>query len=261
MGVCTNQGKERHSPWPSVRAAHGAERQPQAAHPGGDGRHRLGRPDSGDDGVEVELDRPSDELSEPKDTKINVSLARKLPNGRACSGGSVRADQDRRRGQRKNLEGTLGYTWKIGEIFSIGGSAGIGEKLRRERSRRRLPSYVCACTPTSRSASAGRGTWSPTASDAFDPAKTTTTHLSSPPPSVSRSTRTARCSPACSSAGRTAIPTTRAWLRLQAQLLMPASAAQLAMLREGPHQATDNSRGAISSMHSGLSPRKVSGAA
>ncbi len=92
-------------------------------------------------GVEVELDRHPDDFSEPKDTKINVSLARKLPNG-IVLGGSVQPQIKTDGEVGYNLEGTLGYTWKIGEIFSIGGSAGIGEKLQREQSGGDFPYYV-----------------------------------------------------------------------------------------------------------------------
>ena len=83
-------------------------------------------------GVEVKLDRRPDDLSQPKDTKVNLSLSRKLPSG-IVLGGSFQPQIKTNGDVGYNLEGTLGYTWKIGEVFSIGGSAGLGEKLQQEQ--------------------------------------------------------------------------------------------------------------------------------
>jgi opacity protein-like surface antigen len=92
-------------------------------------------------GVEVKLDRRPDDFSEPKDTKINLSLSRKLPNG-IVLGGSFQPQIKTNGDVGYNLEGTLGYTWKIGEVFSVGGSAGVGEKLQWDETRGDFPYYV-----------------------------------------------------------------------------------------------------------------------
>jgi hypothetical protein len=92
-------------------------------------------------GVEANFDRRPDDFAEPKDTKIQLSLSRKLPSG-IVLGGSFQPQIKNNGDVGYNLEGTVGYTWKIGQWFSIGGSAGVGEKLQQDEAGGNFPYYV-----------------------------------------------------------------------------------------------------------------------
>jgi hypothetical protein len=92
-------------------------------------------------GVDASLDRQPNDFAEPKSTKVQLSLARKLPSG-IVLGGSFQPQIKTSGDVGYNVEGTIGYSWKIGELFSFGGSAGVGEKLQDASSGGDFPYYV-----------------------------------------------------------------------------------------------------------------------
>jgi hypothetical protein len=92
-------------------------------------------------GVEAKFDRQPDNLAEPRDTKVQLSLSRKLPDG-IVLGGSFQPQISTNGSVGYNLEGTAGYAWRIGRVLSLGGSAGVGEKLQQAQSGGDFPYYV-----------------------------------------------------------------------------------------------------------------------
>jgi hypothetical protein len=93
-------------------------------------------------GVEISFDREPDDFSDPKATKYQVSASRKFESG-VVVGGSFQPQVKARSGEvGYNLEGTVGYAWKLNSIASLGGSVGAGEKLQQESAGGNFPYYV-----------------------------------------------------------------------------------------------------------------------
>src|SRR5262245_57842454 len=66
-------------------------------------------------GIEIDFDRQPGDFAEPKDTKVTVSLSRTLPSGIVL--GSSLQNQVNVKGEVSyQVEGTLGYSWKIGRF-------------------------------------------------------------------------------------------------------------------------------------------------
>jgi hypothetical protein len=93
-------------------------------------------------GVETLFDRAPDDFSDPKATKFLVSAARTFANS-VVLGGSFEPQIKADTGEASyNLEGTLGYAWKLNHIASLGGSVGVGERFQQESSGGNFPYYV-----------------------------------------------------------------------------------------------------------------------
>jgi hypothetical protein len=92
-------------------------------------------------GVETLLDRAPDNLSEPKDTKFQVNGEHAFANGVAL-GGSFEPEITTSGVWTYNLEGTLGYGFKLTDRISLGGSAGVGERFEPASSGGDFPYYV-----------------------------------------------------------------------------------------------------------------------
>ena len=80
--------------------------------------------------IEAKLDRNPSNFDIPKDTKIKIDAAHAFANG-VILGGSLETTIDVGSGEvTYDLETTLGYKWKVNDIFSLRGSAGIGERFQ-----------------------------------------------------------------------------------------------------------------------------------
>ena len=81
--------------------------------------------------IEAKFDRNPSNFDIPKDTKIKIDGAHAFVNG-AILGGSLKSTIDVGSGEiTYDLETTLGYKWKVNDIFSLRGSAGVGENSSR----------------------------------------------------------------------------------------------------------------------------------
>ena len=109
-------------------------------------------------GAETLSDRAPANFGESTATKFQVNAARAFASGVVVGGSfepQIKADNQE---VSYNLEATLGYTWKLNHIGSLGGSAGVGEGSSRNLPVGISPIMWCASAPTSISASGGRGT-------------------------------------------------------------------------------------------------------
>ena len=71
--------------------------------------------------IEAKSDRNPSNFDIPKDTKIKIDGAHTFVNG-AIPGGSLKSTIDVGSGEIKyDLETTLGYKWKVNDIFSLRG--------------------------------------------------------------------------------------------------------------------------------------------
>ena len=92
--------------------------------------------------METLLDRAPDDFNELKATKFQVNAARTFANS-AILGGSFEPQIKADTGEASyNLEGTLGYAWKLNPIASLGGSVGVGERFQQVSSGGNFPYYV-----------------------------------------------------------------------------------------------------------------------
>jgi hypothetical protein len=91
--------------------------------------------------LETLLDRAPDDLSETKDTKVSVNAAHTFANDYIV-GGSFETEKTTSGVWSYNLEGTLGYDFKLTNYASLGGSAGVGERWQPATSGGDFPYYV-----------------------------------------------------------------------------------------------------------------------
>jgi hypothetical protein len=79
--------------------------------------------------LETKIDRAPDDLSEPKDAKVQVNAAHTFAND-VVVGGFFQTQKTTKGVWSYNLEGTLGYGFKLTNYAPQSGSAGVGEKWR-----------------------------------------------------------------------------------------------------------------------------------
>jgi hypothetical protein len=92
--------------------------------------------------IEAKLDRNPSNFDIPKDTKIRVDGTHTFANG-AILGGSLETTVDVSSGEiTYDLETTLGHKWKVNDIFSLKGSAGVGERFQPASAGGDFPYYV-----------------------------------------------------------------------------------------------------------------------
>ena len=92
--------------------------------------------------IEAKFDRNPNNFDIPKDTKIKIDGAHTFVNG-VILGGSLESTIDVGSGEiTYDLETTLGYKWKVNDIFSLRGSAGVGERFQPASAGRNFPYYV-----------------------------------------------------------------------------------------------------------------------
>ena len=92
--------------------------------------------------IEAKLDRDPANFDIPKDTKIKIDAAHTFVGG-AILGGSFETTIEVGSGEvTYDAEGTLGHKWKVNDIFSLRGSAGVGERLQPASAGGNFPYYV-----------------------------------------------------------------------------------------------------------------------
>ena len=92
--------------------------------------------------IEAKSDRNPSNFDIPKDTKIKIDGAHTFVNG-VILGSSFELTIDVGSGEIKyDLETTLGYKWKVNDIFSLRGSAGVGGRFQPASAGRNFPYYV-----------------------------------------------------------------------------------------------------------------------
>ena len=92
--------------------------------------------------IEGKFDRIPDNFDIPKDTKIKIDGAHTFVNG-FILGSSLESTIDVGTGEiTYDLETTLGYKWKVNNIFSFRGKGGVGERFQPASAGRNFPYYV-----------------------------------------------------------------------------------------------------------------------
>jgi hypothetical protein len=98
--------------------------------------------DSTSVGVSVTTDRDAHDLSDPNDTKVEISAAHSFDNG-VILGASTEYSNTAFSDKASVLfEGTVGYRAQLGNLFFVTGSAGLGEHIRASGSGNNFPYYV-----------------------------------------------------------------------------------------------------------------------
>lgn len=78
---------------------------------------------------EIANDREPDDLGVSKDMKYLVGVAHIFDNGIVLGGSFQYTDARAGKSDSQNLEATLGYRFKFGDVFSINASAGAGGRF------------------------------------------------------------------------------------------------------------------------------------
>jgi hypothetical protein len=92
-------------------------------------------------GVTLTSDRDPNDFAVPKDFKYELSEAHTFDNGLIWGGSFQYTDNAFSLQASQNLESTVGYRLPLGTIFSVNGSAGLGEHWRETPSTY-FPYYV-----------------------------------------------------------------------------------------------------------------------
>jgi hypothetical protein len=105
----------------------------------------LARPaaaDSSSIGVHFTTDRDANDLADPHDTKFEISAAHSFDNGVILGASTEYSNTAFSDKATVNLEGTIGYRAELGDLFSVTGSAGLGERIQASGSGNNFPYYV-----------------------------------------------------------------------------------------------------------------------
>jgi hypothetical protein len=93
-------------------------------------------------GMSVTTDRDAHDLSDPNSTKFEINAAHRFDNGVILGASSVYSNAASSDKATDNLEGTIGYRVELGDIFSITGSSGLGERIQTSGPGDNFPYYV-----------------------------------------------------------------------------------------------------------------------
>jgi hypothetical protein len=105
----------------------------------------LARPAAADStsvGVNLTTDRVAHDVSVPENTKVQISVAHSFDNGVILGGSTEYINTAFSDESAVHLEGTVGYRAWLGDVFSVTGSAGLGERIRTSGSGHTFPYYV-----------------------------------------------------------------------------------------------------------------------
>jgi len=92
-------------------------------------------------GVTITSDRDPDNFAVPKDMKYELNGAHTFDNGLILGSSFQYTDAAFSDRASQNFEGTIGYSLPLSSVFSVNGSAGIGEHWR-EKPSAEFPYYV-----------------------------------------------------------------------------------------------------------------------
>ena len=105
----------------------------------------LGSPaaaDSNSVGVSFTTDRNAHDLDVPKDAKLKITASHSFDTGVILGASGEYTNNAFSDSATVKLEGTIGYRAKLGELFSVTGSAGLGENIQASGSGDNFPYYV-----------------------------------------------------------------------------------------------------------------------
>ena len=97
--------------------------------------------DSSSLGLTITSDRNPSNFALPKNTKYQLNGEHTFSSGLIFGGSFQYTDSTFSDRAAQNLEGTIGYSVPLNSVFSLNGSAGIGERLRQNSSAD-FPYYV-----------------------------------------------------------------------------------------------------------------------
>ena len=103
--------------------------------------------DSTSVGVSFTTDREAHDLAVPKDAKVEISAAHSFDNGVILGASGEYSNTAFSDSATVKLEGTVGYRAELGDIFSVTGSAGLGENIQESGSGDNFPYYVFRIGP------------------------------------------------------------------------------------------------------------------
>src|SRR5215204_1534134 len=86
--------------------------------------------DSTSVGVSLTTDRDANDLADPHDAKFEISAAHSFNNGVILGASTEYSNTAFSDKAEVNLEGTIGYRAQLGDLFSVTGSAGLGERIQ-----------------------------------------------------------------------------------------------------------------------------------
>lgn len=93
-------------------------------------------------GVSFTADQKATDLDLPKDEKIKISGSHSFDSGVILGGSAEYTNNAFSDSATVKLEGTIGYRVRLGELFSVTGSAGVGENIQASGSGDDFPYYV-----------------------------------------------------------------------------------------------------------------------
>jgi len=105
----------------------------------------LGSPagaDSTSVAVSFTADRQATDLDLPKDAKVKISASHSLDSGVILGASGEYSNTAFSDSATVKLEGTVGYRAELSELFSVTGSAGLGENIQTSGSGDDFPYYV-----------------------------------------------------------------------------------------------------------------------
>jgi hypothetical protein len=105
----------------------------------------FGSPVSADStsvGVSFTTDREATDLDLPKDAKVEISASHTFDTGVILGASGEYTNTAFSDSSTVKLEGTVGYRAELGGLFSVTGSAGLGENIQASGSGDTFPYYV-----------------------------------------------------------------------------------------------------------------------
>ena len=105
----------------------------------------LGSPaaaDSSSVGLSFTTDREANDLALPKDAKVEISASHSFDTGVILGASGEYTNTAFSDSATLKLEGTVGYRVELGGLFSVTGSAGLGENIQTNGPGNDFPYYV-----------------------------------------------------------------------------------------------------------------------
>lgn len=93
-------------------------------------------------GVSFTADQEAHDLELPKDAKVKISASHGFNNGVILGASGEYSNTAFSDSATVKLEGTVGYRAELGGLFSVTGSAGLGENIQASGSGDNFPYYV-----------------------------------------------------------------------------------------------------------------------
>jgi hypothetical protein len=98
--------------------------------------------DSTSVGVSFTTDRDAHDIDVPKDAKVKINLSHNFDSGIVLGTSGEYTNNSFSNNATVKLEGTAGYRLELSKLFSVTGSAGLGENIQASGSGDSFPYYV-----------------------------------------------------------------------------------------------------------------------